>query len=131
MPGSLEDWIGNHNIHERTGGAFADTLELVRAATAGDPAATQFWQRSVHGLAVAIASLVNAFDPHVVVLGGGVVAAGAALFEPLQTYLDQCEWRPTGTPTAVVAAQLGDMAGAVGAARFALLQHSGREVVTA
>jgi glucokinase len=128
MPGSLEDWIGNHNVRERTGGAFSSTLELLDAAAAGDAKATQVWQRSVHGLAVAIASLVNAFDPHAVVLGGGIAAAGAALFEPLQTYLDQCEWRPTGAATPVIAAQLGDMAGAVGAARFALLQRSALEV---
>ena len=41
-----------------------------------------------------------------------------------ETDLNQVEWRPTGAGVSVVAAQLGELAGAIGAARFAALQRS-------
>ncbi|MEX2093645.1 MAG: ROK family protein [Pirellulales bacterium] len=124
MPGSLEDCIGNHNLQQRSGGRFRDTVELVRAAAAGDVAAAECWQRSIRGLAVGIATLVNAFDPEIVVLGGGIAESGRLLFEPLREYLDEVEWRPTGEPVCVVAAKLGELAGAIGAARFAALKSA-------
>jgi glucokinase len=126
IPGSLEDCIGNHNLAARSGGRFRDTAELVKAAATGETAATECWQRSVRGLAVGIASLINAFDPEVVVLGGGIAECGPVLFNPLHEYLNQFEWRPTGKPVRVVAAKLGELAGAIGAARFAAL-HSAEE----
>ncbi|MGD9636739.1 MAG: ROK family protein [Pirellulales bacterium] len=122
MPGSLEDCIGNHNLAARSGGRIHDTLLLLQAVAAGDRAAIDCWHASLHGLAVGIASLVNAFDPEIVVLGGGIAESGPALFEPLQAYLDQVEWRPTGARVPLVAAKLGELAGAIGAARFAMLK---------
>lgn len=119
-PGSLEDWIGNHNISTRTRGRFATTHELISAATAGDEAAQQTWQRSIRGLAAAIASLINVLDPEAVILGGGIAQAGEPLFAPLRAELEKLEWRPTGTAVPIVPAQLGEWAGAIGAARQAL-----------
>ena len=65
-------------------------------------------------------SLINAFDPEVFVLGGGIANAGDHLFQPLQAELDRFEWRPTGDAVQLAPAKLGDMAGAIGAARFAM-----------
>jgi glucokinase len=124
MPGSLEDAIGNHNIAARSGGRFASTASLLEAVSAGDAAATQCWQTSIRDLAVGVSSLVNAFDPEVVVLGGGIAECGVALFAPLQLELDRVEWRPTGEGVPVVPARLGEFAGAIGAARFAMLKNS-------
>jgi len=87
-------------------------------------AAAECWQRSIRGLAVGIATLVNAFDPEIVVLGGGIAESGSMLFEPLREYLDEVEWRPTGEPVCIVAATLGELAGAIGAARFAALKSA-------
>jgi glucokinase len=72
-------------------------------------------------LAAAISSLVNIIDPQRVLIGGGICKAGDALFEPLATYLEQLEWRPTGQLVEIVPAQLGHEAGAIGAARNAML----------
>jgi glucokinase len=120
-PGSIEDAIGNHTLAARSGGRFTDTSELVKAAQNGDRAAADCWQRSVRGLAVGITSLVNAFDPEIVVLGGGIAESGPALFELLTIYMDELEWRPTGQRVPIVAAKLGELSGAIGAARFAAL----------
>jgi glucokinase len=123
-PSSLEDCIGNHNLRQRTGGRFSSSAELIRAVEQGDAAAISAWHASVRGLAVGIASLINAFDPEVVILGGGIAECGDALFVPLRQILEEFEWRPTGEGVPVIAAALGDMAGAIGAARFASQQRS-------
>ena len=96
MPGSLEGAIGNCTVAARTDGRFTDTRALVEAHLAGDPLATRVWRRSVRDLAVAIASIANAVDPELVVIGGGIARAGAALFEPLAEDLAAVEWRPLG-----------------------------------
>jgi glucokinase len=120
MPGSLESAVGNSTVAVRTNGRFTDTRTLVEAHLAGDPLATRVWRRSVRDLAVGIASIVNGLDPELVVVGGGIARAGAALFEPMAEELDGVEWRPLGRRVRVVPAALGDLAGAIGAARAAL-----------
>ena len=116
MPGSLEDAIGNHNIVARSGGRFATTLDLIKAAMQGDAGATEIWRRSIRALAAAIASLGNVLDPEVVIIGGGIAGSGPLLFKPLNEFLATMEWRPGGQSMRVVPAALSDLAGAYGAA---------------
>jgi len=120
VPGALETTIGNATVERRTGGRFRDTQALVEAHRAGDPEASEAWLRSVHRLACGISSIVNAVDPEIVILGGGIARAGPALFEPLAKFLDAVEWRPLGPGVRIVPAALGEGAGALGAARAAL-----------
>src|SRR5262245_11372024 len=120
VPGALETFVGNANVENRTGGRFRSTDELVAAYRAGDPQATEAWLRSVHRLACGLSSIVNAVDPEVIILGGGIARAGAALFDPLARFLDAVEWRPLGRGVRIVPAVLGEGAGALGAARAAL-----------
>ena len=119
-PGSLEQMIGNYNISERTGGRFTSTRLLVEAHLRGDAEATTIWLRSVHHLAAAVASFINAFDPEIVIVGGGIAQAGPALFDPLRKELDRFEWRPLGHTVQVIPAALGEKAGAIGAAYHAI-----------
>jgi glucokinase len=120
MPGSLEGAIGNCTIEARSHGRFHDTRALVEAHVAGDTEATRVWLRSVYRLACAIASIANAVDPEVVILGGGIARAGDALLHPLAKSLGEVEWRPLGGGVRVELAALGEMAGALGAAQRAL-----------
>ena len=115
-PGSLEDAIGNHNIAQRSGGRWTMTRDLLAAMHAGDATAAEVWQKSVRALAAGIASLINVLDPAAVILGGGIMAAGAALLDPLNAALDEMEWLLDGRRVPILPAQLGDMAGACGAA---------------
>lgn len=126
LPGSLEYHIGNYNIRERTRGRFQTTHDLILACEAGDAFATEVWHTSVRALACAIASLANALDPEVVIVGGGVAQAGATLFRPLAEFLDPIEWRPGGHRVRIVAAQLHEFAGAYGAAANALGESAGQ-----
>lgn len=120
VPGSLEDAIGNHNIAARSGGRFTTTHGLVSAVEAGDPFARMVWLRSVRALAAAIASLTNILDPEAVILGGGIAASGETLFRPLSEWVHRFEWRVGAPPVRLIAARLGDRAGAWGAAWNAL-----------
>jgi len=118
-PGSLEDAIGNCTLALRSGGRFRDSIALLAAVEIGDEDAMKLWDDSVRTLAAAIASCLNVLDPELVVLGGGLINAGDKLFAPLGEYLDAMEWRPGGHRVKIVAAQLGEYAGAYGAARYA------------
>jgi predicted NBD/HSP70 family sugar kinase/uncharacterized phosphosugar-binding protein len=120
VPGALETFISNSTVAARTRGRFSDTAALVAAHLAGDQEATDAWLRSVHALACGLSSIFNVVDPEVVILGGGIAQAGAALFEPLNRSLDAVEWRPMGRRVPVLPAALGDGAGALGAARAAM-----------
>lgn len=120
MPGSIEDAIGNITIVHRSHGKYQTTFELIEAYRRGDPFAAWLWLDSVRKLAVSIASSINLISPEAVIIGGGIGQAGDALMKPLQSFLDLYEWRPTGKATPLKPAQFSDMAGAIGAAGFAL-----------
>ena len=116
MPGSLEWCMGNATIRERTGGRFKTTHDLVVSVAAGDAQASLWWLASVRRLAAAVASLINILDPDTVVIGGGIARAGEQLFHPLRSLVEAMEWQPGGSKARIVPAQLGEYAGALGAA---------------
>lgn len=118
--GSLEHFMGNKYIRERTQGRFATTHELVAAAAQGDARAKEIWDRSVRALGCSIGSLINVLDPEVVILGGGIARADKLLFEPLERYVRHYEWQAGGHQARLVRAELGDYAGAYGSAANAL-----------
>lgn len=122
MPGALEVFCGNYNVAGRTSGRFAATRDLLAACAAGDAEARIHWQRCIRALACAIASFINVLDPEAVIVGGGIAEAGDALFEPLRAELAKVEWRPGGHAVKLLPAALGEWAGAIGAARTALMQ---------
>ena len=119
-PGSLEDAMGDCTVGRRSGGRFATTRALVAAVIAGDEAARAVWERSTGALGAALAGLINVLDPQMIVLGGGIAAAGEVLFRPLAVALDRMEWRLGATGVALVPAKLGAQAGAFGAVYRAL-----------
>ena len=119
-PGSLEQTIGNSTLADRSAGRFTSTRRLVEAHLNGDEKATDVWLRSVYNLAAGITSIINAVDPEVIIIGGGIAQAGPALFDPLERFLEKMEWRPQGQRVRIIPAALGDFAGTLGAAFYAL-----------
>lgn len=116
MPGSLEYQIGNYSIAERSGGRFATTHELIAAYRVGDTQAKEVWLRSLEALAVAIGGFANVLDPEAVIIGGGIARAEGDLFGPLEPMVRRAEWQVCGHQVKLLPAQLGELAGAYGAA---------------
>ena len=119
-PGSLEQTIGNSTLADRSAGRFTSTRQLVEAHLNGDKQATDVWLQSVYNLAAGITSIINAVDPEVIIIGGGIAQAGPTLFDPLERFLEKMEWRPQGQRVRLIPAALGDFAGTLGAAYYAM-----------
>jgi len=100
-------------------GEEIDGRAVTEAALAGDDAARGVLARAGYYLGVALSSLANVFEPDVIVIGGGVLAAGDLLLEPARVELRARALRPQNA-TPVVAAGLGPDAGMIGAATLAL-----------
>ncbi|HEX4979343.1 MAG TPA: ROK family protein [Acidimicrobiales bacterium] len=95
--------------------------EHVSAAFAeGDPGAAEVMATYAFHVGLGLANLANIFDPSAFVLGGGLVEMGDALFDPVRraftSLVEAADHRP---PVAIVAAALGEDAGAVGAGLLA------------
>ena len=88
---------------------------------AGDKTAEKVVKNYITYLAEGIANLANIFRPDAVVLGGGVCAEGDNLLVPLRRKVNRLLYGGTKyAPVLVTVAQLGNDAGLVGAARFAM-----------
>jgi glucokinase len=85
----------------------------------GDPAAIEALELIGNRLGVAVASLVNIFNPEVVVIGGGVIAAGELLLAPVRATVAERALPPSRDEVRIVAAQFGVEAGMIGAAALA------------
>lgn len=112
---SVDSCLRDHTA-ELTGREVSD------AAAEGDAFAQRVLTDVGHWLGVAAASLVNALDPEVILLGGGAAAATAPWVVPaaeasMASRLVGAPWRE---PPPVALAALGDDAGMVGAALHAL-----------
>lgn len=86
----------------------------------GDRAAREVVALIGTRLGVGIANLVNIFNPEVVVVGGGVIAAGELLLEPAREVMVTRALRPSRDDVRVTRAHFGAEAGMVGAAALAL-----------
>jgi glucokinase len=91
------------------------------AAHAGDEYAAEVLARAGRWLGTGLASLVQVFDPAVIVIGGGGAAAGWFLLEPARLEMDRRLSRRRESPP-ILEATLGNDAGAIGAASLARLR---------
>lgn len=112
-----------------TSGRAIDGALVTELAHDRDAAAAEVIELIAHRLAVGITSYVNVFNPEVVVLGGGVMAAGDMLLEPIRRELSQRALPPSRDNVRVVRAHFGSEAGMIGAAALAFdALESDREV---
>ncbi len=96
-----------------TGGAVA------RLAMAGDRAALDAVDELAHWLGVGLVNMTNAFDPEMIVVGGGVGALGELLLTPAREWLRKLAIPPGRDTVRIAAARLGNRAGLVGGALMA------------
>jgi glucokinase len=96
-------------------GSASDGAELVVAAFGGDEPAVEALAKIGRRLGAGIASLINIFEPELVVLGGGFGQAGELLIGPAQEVIAHEALLPGRDTVRVVPAELGPRAGLVGA----------------
>lgn len=100
--------------YEELSGRRVSARELGSLVAQDDPLATQVWQTGADALGFALANAVSLTGVELVVLGGGLVGSGETLLAPVRAALERdlsFQRRPR-----VVAAELGDRAGCLGAA---------------
>lgn len=100
-----------------TGASVSGAKPVVDRMTEGDVAATAVWQGAVDALANALTSYVTLLSPELIVIGGGLSAAGDLLLAPLRVALgERLVWQQEPR---IVQAALGDNAACLGAAILA------------
>lgn len=93
---------------------------ITTAANEGDPAAIELLDGIGTWLGIGIANLAAALDPGAVVIGGGVSDAGELLLGPARAaYRRQLPGRGFRTELRIVRADLGNLAGLIGASDLA------------
>ena len=94
--------------------------DLSRAAREGSRVAREVLTATGEKLGAILVSLVNVFNPERVILGGGIVQAGALLLDPARNHLMKRSLVARHAPPKVLPAALGEHAGVLGAAAVIL-----------
>ncbi len=118
--GSLEAEAAGPALARRLGAASAE--EVAEAARRGDPAARRAVDETVEWLAMGTANLISAFNPEVVVLGGGLMQAADLFLDPVRRAVRRWAQPLAAEQCRIELTRLGEDAALFGAARLALLE---------
>jgi glucokinase len=103
-------------LRERSGDKGLSTKDVFDAYAKGDEVAEEIVHYVMKYLALVLAGVGNTLNPENIIIGGGVSNAGDLLLKPLRTYFDQFAFTTVRESTKISIAQLGNDAGAIGAA---------------
>ena len=87
---------------------------LFRLAAANDPVALALRDRCLQVWATATVGLIHAYDPEIIIFGGGVMKSADVILPYIQSYVEKHAWTPWGK-VKVLAAEVGNNAGILGA----------------
>ena len=131
--GCLEAYASGTNIARRAREALAagepsslralssvSAQEVAVAAGVGDALAGRIWAETTRMLGSAVATILDVFNPDLVVLGGGVTNAGDSLLSPVRATALREAMGPAAGSADIVLATLGEELGVVAAASVAL-----------
>jgi glucokinase len=102
-------------------GEVVDGKLVTDAALGGDETAIGVFELIGSRLGVACSSFANIFQPSAIVVGGGVIAAGDLLLDPVRGEVRERALRPMNE-TPILEATLGNDAGVIGAAALARVE---------
>jgi len=136
--GCLEAYTGGWAIAERTQEAvranpkngkqlisLAEAIENITAKTVGDayykkdPLSIQLIEETIQYLAAGIVSIINAFNPCILILGGGVIEGMPELISEIEKIVKEKALESSLIDLKITKAALGGDAGVIGAAIFA------------
>ena len=98
----------------------ATAEEIYRLAKDGDPAAHEAFARAGRYLGIGLGILINLLNPEKILLGGGVMTTGELLLEPAVAEARKRSYRASFACCAIEKAVLGNDAGMIGAASWAV-----------
>ena len=100
--------------------------EVSVEAQGGDSLASEVILQAATYLGIGLASIVNIFNPEMIIIGGGMAKMGDLLLNPARQVVRQRAFQLPVRAVRIVPAQLGDDAGMLGAAVFAFQQKTKR-----
>jgi glucokinase len=103
-----------------------DYAAVIRHATAGDACARALLEHSVRVWGSLAVNLIHAYDPEIVILGGGIMASAEVILPVVREHVLKHAHTPWGK-VKVVASELGDQAGLVAAEWLVQEQVQGRQ----
>lgn len=92
------------------------TKGLADCALAGDEFAQELFLTAGHYLGQGIANLINVLNPELVILAGGLAQAGGLILDPVREIVKMKVLDPRAKNTPILLTDLGEKAGALGAA---------------
>lgn len=130
LPQLLAEFIKRHPEHELAKSAAPikeKVLSLRTRAQKGDPLALEIFDFQARVMGIHVANLVMAFDPGIVVIGGGLMDHEATTPEFRERYMQGIRaaaqpylWAPQKQTVKIVPAELGELSQAIGAALMAM-----------
>jgi glucokinase len=103
-----------------------EARHVSEAAAAGDPIARRILDTAVRSFAAAAVSIVDIFNPQLIIVGGGIALAwGEALLGPARDLVAKTGFRVARARATIVPASLGDDVGLIGALPLVRLALSG------
>jgi predicted NBD/HSP70 family sugar kinase len=115
QPGANGDTPGQIARTDTQTGDLLDVADVVQAALAGDKAAQDAIARAGYHIGIALAGLVNIFNPSLILLDGSMARAGELLLAPIRQGIARRGLAASSAITKVELAKLGDNAIALGA----------------
>ncbi len=133
LPHLLADKLAQQPTHDLVTSALSPkerALTLRGLAQQGDPLALDLFDFQARALGIHVATLAMALDPQFVVIGGGLMDTASTTAAFRERYLQIVRasaapylWPAQQAQLSIVAATLGDLSQAIGAALVALYQH--------
>ena len=103
--------------------------DVARAASLGDPVAASLLQAAGHRVGLMLASIVNFFNPSLIVVGGGVAQGGDQLLAAIRETVYRRSLPLATRDLVVQRSSLGALAGVIGASTMVLEQLFSREAL--
>ncbi len=92
-----------------------DITDVIQAAQNGDAASLAALEHAGERIGMALAGLINLFNPSMIVIGGGVAHAGELLLNPLRRAASSCSLPAAWKGTRILPGKLDNTAVALGA----------------
>lgn len=97
---------------------------IFQGAAAGDKVSQEIIDELAYYLGIGLANITNLLNPDLILIGGGVSRGGSLLMNPLRKYTLENSLPTAGQQVKIELAQLGNDAGAVGAAGIVFAEGS-------